>query len=58
MSPRLRLTAAVALLLSALTPAMAKIDRDKTGLSAALDASPAPALPPVADVPAARPVRG
>jgi len=50
MSPRLRLSAAVALLLSALSPALGKIDRDKIGLSAALDASLAPALLPVADV--------
>ena len=50
MNPRLRRTAAVALLLAALGPALAKIDRDKIGLSAALDASLAPALLPVADV--------
>lgn len=50
MSPLLSRTAAFALLLAALSPALAKIDRDKIGLSAALDASLAPALLPVADV--------
>ena len=50
MSPRLHRAAAVALLLAAMIPAGARIDRDKIGLSAALDASLAPALLPVADV--------
>jgi len=49
MSPRLRFTA-VALLLGAMSHAGARIDRDRIGLSAALDASLAPALLPVADV--------
>lgn len=50
MSPRLHRAAAVALLFAALGSAVARIDRDKIGLSAALDASLAPALLPVGDV--------
>lgn len=50
MSLRLRFTVVAALLLAALNHAGAKIDRDRIGLSAALDAALAPALLPVADV--------
>lgn len=50
MNPRLRGAVAAALLAAVLVPVHAKIDRDKIGLSAALDRSLAPALLPVADV--------
>ncbi len=50
MKQGLRRAAAAALLLALLPPVSAKIDRDKIGLSAALDRSLAPALLPVADV--------
>ena len=45
-----RLTGALVLLMAITPIAFAKIDRNKIGLSAALDASLAPALLPVADV--------
>jgi len=51
MSPCLRGVVTAALLVVLLSPVHAGIDRDKIGLSAALDRSLAPALLPVADVP-------
>ena len=50
MNLRFRLCAAAAVLLATQHPTSAKIDRDKIGLSSALDPSLAPALLPVADL--------
>ena len=50
MNLRFRLCAAAALLLAPQHPSSAKIDRDKIGLSVALDPSLAPALLPAADL--------
>jgi acyl-CoA thioesterase-1 len=50
MNLRFRLCAAAAVLLATQDPTSAKIDRDKIGLSSALDPSLAPALLPVADL--------
>jgi acyl-CoA thioesterase-1 len=50
MNLRFRLCAAAAVLLATQHPTSAKIDRDKIGLSSALDPTLAPALLPVADL--------
>jgi acyl-CoA thioesterase-1 len=50
MNLRFRLYAAAAVLLATQHPTSAKIDRDKIGLSSALDPTLAPALLPVADL--------